>query len=150
MSKEHTPVFESDRQTPEPSPSSEAKDLSSLVRQFDHLGGLANNGHVQQITPENFPDIPRDEMEEIRYIGYSARIVRLINISRSSQNPAIAESFKKEIERLTQARDEELIKHHSGIGEATSPIGISVETEKSSTESKPEKPQPPHRTGQYL
>lgn len=115
-----------------------------LLKQFNKVSGLANNGHVDKITTENFPTIPKDELEEIRYIGYTTRIIRLRTIAKSSNDPLVQESFSKEADSLTKLRDETIKKNHSKIIEA------SEETITSGAEIKIPQPRQPLRTGQYL
>jgi hypothetical protein len=111
-------IFRAESRKPERSPTPEGKDLSPLAKQFDHISALANNGHIDQITPENFPDIPKDEVVEIRYVGYMTRIMRYINIAASTKDQLIKESCKAEVDRLTKLRDEDFKKNHSKIIES--------------------------------
>ncbi len=121
MNKENTAVFESGKQKPEHSPPPEARDLSPLVKEFEFAGLLANNGHVDQLTPENFPTIPKDELAEFRFVSYSMRIMRWENMSATTENAAAKESFRREAENLKKLRDDEIEKSHSKVVPSTTP-----------------------------
>ncbi len=147
MTVENTSVFEPGRKEPERSPSPEKRDLSPLIKEFEDAGLLANNGHFDALTPENFPTIPKDELAEFRFVSYSMRIMRLMNIAGTSGNAAVKESFQKEAARLAKTRDEELAKHHSKVTEAPSSTPPPVEA-------RPKPPtvrnDPDKSTGMYL
>ncbi len=149
MRKEkNTPVFESRKPQPEQSPTPEKKDLSPLLKQFEELNGLAENGCVDEMTRENFPDIAPDALQENRYIGYSTKILLLMNIAGTTENTDIKDSLQTEIDTLTQTRDEEFIKNHSKI--VKSPLSTDSPTEDGPHILQPRKPDPNERTGLYL
>jgi hypothetical protein len=110
-----TPVFEAVKQQPERFPTPEGKDLSPLVKQLDQAAVLANNGYVKELKTKNFPDIPKNQLQEIRFVGYTTRIGRLKFITINTKSDAVRIRCQSEIDMLMRKRDKEFEKNYEGL-----------------------------------